>query len=241
MGRAFEFRKVRKMKRWDAMSKGFTRLGKEIALAVKQGGPDPDTNARLRVAMQNAKGINMPKDRIESAIKRASSKEDKDLEEVVYEGYGPHGVAILVECATDNSTRTVANIRSYFNKADGALGKTGSLDFIFTRKGVFKINAAGVDKDELELELIDHGLEEVQQEEDQLFIYTPFTEFGRMQKALEEKGVEVISSELQRIALSEVEVPEEHVEDIIHLIEKIEEDDDVQNVYHNMKRILKIL
>src|SRR5690606_39738172 len=150
MGRAFEFRKARKMKRWDAMAKGFTRMGKEIAMAVKQGGPDPETNARLRVAMQNAKGINMPKDRIEAAIKRASSKDEKDLEEVVYEGYGPHGVAILAECATDNINRTVANIRSYFNKCGGALGKTGSLDFIFTRKGVFKINADGLDVVELE-------------------------------------------------------------------------------------------
>lgn len=235
MGRAFEFRKVRKMKRWDAMSKGFTRMGKEIAIAVKQGGPNPDTNARLRVAIQNSKGINMPKDRIEAAIKRASSKDDKDLEEVVYEGYGPYGVAILVECATDNSTRTVANIRSFFNKAGGALGKTGSLDFIFTRKGVFKIAATGIDREELELELIDFGLDEIQQEEDILFIYTPFSEFGNMQKALEEKGMNVISAELQRIPLSETEVPEDHVEDIINLIEKIEEDDDVQAVYHNMK------
>src|SRR5690606_25652775 len=197
MGRAFEFRKARKMKRWDAMAKGFTRMGKEIAMAVKQGGPDPETNARLRVAMQNAKGINMPKDRIEAAIKRASSKDEKDLEEIVYEGYGPHGVAILVECATDNSTRSVANIRSYFNKAGGSVGKTGSLDFIFNRKGVFKVKAEGINIEELELELIDFGLEEIQKEEDLLFIYTPFDEFGNMSKALEEKGLEVISAELQ--------------------------------------------
>lgn len=235
MGRAFEFRKVRKMKRWDAMSKGFTRLGKEIALAVKTGGPDISTNARLRVAVQNAKGINMPKDRIEAAIKRASSKEDKDLEEVVYEGYGPGGVAILAECATDNINRTVANIRSYFNKYGGALGKTGSLDFIFTRKGVFKIAAEGRNLEELELELIDFGLEEIQQEEDMLFIYTAFEEFGNMMKGLESLGIEAISAELQRIALSETETPEELVEEVIKLIERIEEDDDVQNVYHNMK------
>lgn len=235
MGRAFEFRKARKMKRWDAMAKGFTRMGKEIALAVKQGGPEAENNPRLRVAIQNAKGINMPKDRIESAIKRASSKDEKDLEEVVYEGYGPHGVAILIECASDNTTRTVANVRSYFNKSGGSLGKTGSLDFIFTRKGVFKIKAEGVDIEELELELIDFGLEEIQVEDGEVFIYTPFTEFGEMNKALESKGIEVISAELQRIANTETEVSEDGVEDVIKLIEKIEEDDDVQNVYHNMK------
>lgn len=235
MGRAFEFRKARKMKRWDAMSKGFTRMGKEISIAVKTGGPDPDTNARLRVAIQNAKGINMPKDRIESAIKRASSKDEKDLEEVVYEGYGPHGVAILAECATDNINRTVANIRSYFNKCGGTLGKTGSLDFIFTRKGVFKISAEGLDLEELELQLIDFGLDEIQQEDEFLFIYTPFEEFGNMSKGLESLSITPISSELQRIALSEMEVPEDGVEDVIKLIEKIEEDEDVQNVYHNMR------
>lgn len=223
------------MKRWDAMSKGFTRLGKEIALAVKTGGPDVSTNARLRVAVQNAKGINMPKDRIEAAIKRASSKEDKDLEEVVYEGYGPGGVAILAECATDNINRTVANIRSYYNKYGGALGKTGSLDFIFTRKGVFKIAAEGRNIEELELELIDFGLEEIQQEEDMLFIYTAFEDFGHMMKGLEQLHIEPISAELQRIALSETEISDEVAEEVIKLIEKIEEDDDVQNVYHNMK------
>ncbi len=223
------------MKRWDAMSKGFTRLGKEIALAVKTGGPDVTTNARLRVAVQNAKGINMPKDRIEAAIKRASSKEDKDLEEVVYEGYGPGGVAILAECATDNINRTVANIRSYYNKYGGALGKTGSLDFIFTRKGVFKISAEGRNIEDLELELIDFGLEEIQQEEDMLFIYTAFEDFGHMMKGLEQLHIEPISAELQRIALSETEISDEVAEEVIKLIEKIEEDDDVQNVYHNMK------
>lgn len=223
------------MKRWDAMSKGFTRLGKEIALAVKTGGPDVTTNARLRVAVQNAKGINMPKDRIEAAIKRASSKEDKDLEEVVYEGYGPGGVAILAECATDNINRTVANIRSYYNKYGGALGKTGSLDFIFTRKGVFKISAEGRNIEDLELELIDFGLEEIQQEEDMLFIYTAFEDFGHMMKGLEHLHIEPISAELQRIALSETEISDEVAEEVIKLIEKIEEDDDVQNVYHNMK------
>ncbi|TNE81832.1 MAG: YebC/PmpR family DNA-binding transcriptional regulator [Bacteroidetes bacterium] len=235
MGRAFEFRKARKMKRWDAMAKGFTRLGKEIAMAVKAGGPDPDSNARLRVAIQNAKGINMPKDRIEAAIKRASSKDEKEMEEVVLEGYGPCGVAILAECATDNNNRTVANIRSYYNKLGGALGKTGSLDFVFSRKGVFKFPAEGRDKDELELELIDHGLEELQIEEDMIFVYTAFEDFGRMHKALEQMGIEAQSADLQRIALTETEVPEDQVEAVIKLIERIEEDDDVQAVYHNMK------
>lgn len=235
MGRAFEFRKARKMKRWDAMAKGFTRLGKEIAMAVKAGGPDPDSNARLRVAIQNAKGINMPKDRIEAAIKRASSKDEKEMEEVVLEGYGPCGVAILAECATDNNNRTVANIRSYYNKLGGALGKTGSLDFVFSRKGVFKFPVEGRDKDELELELIDHGLEELQIEEDMIFVYTAFEDFGRMHKALEQMGIEAQSADLQRIALTETEVPEDQVEAVIKLIERIEEDDDVQAVYHNMK------
>lgn len=235
MGRAFEFRKERKFKRWDAMSKGFTRLGKEISISVKKGGPDPASNPRLRAAIQNAKAINMPKDRIEAAIKRASSKDEKELEEVVYEGYGPGGVAILIECASDNTTRTVANVRSYFNKAGGSLGKTGSLDFIFSRKAVFKLNVEGVDMEELELELIDAGLEEMNVEEGTLFLYAAYTDFGNMQKALEAKGLNVLSSELQRIALTETEVPEDLVEDVIKLIEKIEEDDDVQNVYHNMK------
>ena len=179
----------------------------------------------------------MPKDRIEAAIKRASSKDESGYEEVVYEGYGPGGVAILAECATDNINRTVANIRSHYNKCGGSLGKTGSLDFIFTRKGVFKINPEGRDIEELELELIDFGLEEIQQDEDEevWYIYTPFEEFGNMSKGLETLGIEPITSELQRIALSEMEVPEELVEDVIKLIERIEEDDDVQNVYHNMK------
>lgn len=235
MGRAFEFRKVRKLKRWDAMAKNFTRLGKEIAMAVKQGGPNPDTNPRLRVAMQNAKGINMPKDRIEAAIKRVSEKGEKDLEEIVYEGYGPHGIAILVECATDNPTRTVANVRMYFSRSGGALGKTGSLDFIFTRKGVFKIAADNVNMEELELELIDYGAEDIFKEDDEIIIHTKFTDFNMMQKALEEKGINVTSAELQRIPTTTTELTEEQEEEIINLVEKIEEDEDVQAVYHNMK------
>jgi YebC/PmpR family DNA-binding regulatory protein len=235
MGRAFEFRKARKFKRWDAMAKAFTRWGKEIALAVKAGGGNPDTNARLRTAIQNAKGVNMPKDRIESAIKRASSKEEKGMEELVYEGYGPHGVAILVETATDNPTRTVANVRMYFTRNGGTLGKTGSLDFIFTRKGVFTFSAEGRNLEDLELELIDFGLEEIFQEEGIVHLQTEFTEFGAMQKALEEKGIEVISAEVKRIPNTTVELTEEQEEELMEIIDKFEEDDDVQAVYHNIK------
>lgn len=234
MGRAFEFRKARKFKRWDKMSKAFTRLGKEIVMAVKEGGPNAETNSRLRTAVQNAKGVNMPKDRVEAAIKRASSKEEKDYEEVVYEGYGPYGIAILVETATDNINRTVANMRVYFSRAGGAVGKTGSLDFIFTRKGIFKINPEGLNVEELELELIDFGAEDIYEHEGEIIIETAFTDFGAMQKALEEKGLNVISAELQRIPNTRTELTEEQEEEIENLIEKIEEDDDVQAVYHNM-------
>jgi len=234
MGRAFEFRKARKFKRWDKMSKAFTRLGKEIVMAVKEAGPNPETNARLRAAMQNAKGVNMPKDRVEAAIKRASSKEEKDYEEVVYEGYGPHGIAILVETATDNINRTIANMRVYFSRAGGAVGKTGSLDFIFTRKGIFKINPEGVDIEELELELIDFGADDIYEHEGEIIVETAFADFGQMQKALEEKGINVISADLQRIPNTRTELSDEQAEEIENLIEKIEEDDDVQAVYHNM-------
>ncbi|WP_374166732.1 YebC/PmpR family DNA-binding transcriptional regulator [Arcticibacter sp. MXS-1] len=239
MGRAFEFRKERKFKRWAKMAVQFTRLGKEIAIAVKSAGPHPETNARLRTAIQNAKAVNMPKDRVEAAIKRASSKEDKDYEEIVYEGYAPHGVAILVETATDNTNRTVANVRSYFNKVGGTLGKTGSLDFVFSRKSVFRFEPGQVDLEELELELIDAGLEELFVEADEegndvAVIHTAFEDFGKMQKALEEKGIEVKSAKLERIALSTTEVTEEQAADVLKLLDKLEEDDDVQAVYHNM-------
>jgi YebC/PmpR family DNA-binding regulatory protein len=235
MGRAFEFRKGRKMKRWDRMAKAFTRIGKDIAIAVKASGPNPQTNPRLRVAIANAKGVNMPKDRIEAAIKRASSKEEKDFAEVNYEGYAPHGVAVLAECATDNPTRTVANVRMYFSKCDGALGKTGSLDFIFDRKGVFKINPEGLNMDDLELELIDFGAEDIFQDEEGIHVYTRFEDFGAMSKALEEKEMNVISQELQRIPNTLVELEESQEEGIWKLIEMLEEDDDIQAVYHNMK------
>jgi YebC/PmpR family DNA-binding regulatory protein len=235
MGRAFEFRRARKEKRWDKMAKAFTKLGREIAISVKLGGPNPDTNARLRVAMQNAKGVNMPKDKVEAAIKRASSKEEKAFEEVVYEGYAPHGVAVMVETATDNPTRTVANVRLQFNKGGGSLGTSGSVGFMFDRKGVFKLPAAGINLEDLELDLIDYGAEEIFEEDGEITIYTPFTEFGTMQKALEEKGFTVTSSELQRIPVTlAAPLTEAQEEEVLNLIDKLEEDDDVQAVYHNM-------
>ncbi len=216
------------------MAKAFTRLGREIVMAVKQGGPSVDTNARLRTAVNNAKGVNMPKDRIDAAIKRASGKEGSDYEEIVYEGYGPYGIAILMECATDNSTRTVATVRSLMTRAGGALGKTGSLDFIFDRKGVFKIDGTGLDAEELELELIDFGAEEIVKDENDIFIYTAFTEFGTMQKALEQKNIPVISAESERIPNTTTKLTPEQQEEIYTLVEKLEEDDDVQAVFHNM-------
>jgi YebC/PmpR family DNA-binding regulatory protein len=235
MGRVFEKRKHKMFARFAKMAKTFTRIGKEISIAVKAGGPHPEGNPRLRMVMQNAKSVNMPKDRVEAAIKRASTKEEKDFEEIVYEGYGPYGVAILIECATDNPTRTVANVRLYFNRANGALGKTGSLDFIFERKGIFRIASEGVNTDELELELIDAGCEEISAEEDGIYITTSFADFGGMQRALEDKKLSIISAELDRIPSSYAEVTEEHRKEILDLIDKLEEDDDIQNVYHNMK------
>ncbi|MBE8713983.1 YebC/PmpR family DNA-binding transcriptional regulator [Sphingobacterium hungaricum] len=240
MGRAFEFRKERKFKRWSKMAVQFTRLGKEIAIAVKESGPHPENNSRLRTAMQNAKAVNMPKDRVEAAIKRASEKDSKGYEEHVYEGYGPHGVPVLIETATDNTNRTVANIRSYFTKSGGSLGKTGSLDFIFQRKSIFRFAAdENFDIEELELELIDGGLEELYIESDEegndiAVVQTSFEDFGNMQKLLEEKGIEVSSAKLERITLSTTPLSEEQAADVLKLIDKIEEDDDVQAVYHNM-------
>jgi YebC/PmpR family DNA-binding regulatory protein len=235
MGRAFEFRRGRKEKRWDWMAKTFTKYGREIAISVKQAGPDPTTNSRLRIVLQNAKNDNMPKDRIESAIKRASSKDEKGYEEVAYEGYGPYAVAILVETATDNPTRTVANVRLIFNRGGGSLGKSGSLDFVFQRKGVFKLAPEGLSLDELELELIDFGLEEISQDDEAVYLYTAFTDFGTMQKALEERSINVLSANLQRIPNSFVEVTDEQAEEIEEIVDKLEQDEDVQAVYHNMK------
>ncbi|MEM1257952.1 MAG: YebC/PmpR family DNA-binding transcriptional regulator [Bacteroidota bacterium] len=235
MGRAFEFRKARKMKRWAAMSKAFTRIGKDIVMAVKEGGPDPDTNSRLRAVVQNAKAVNMPKDNIERAIKRASDKSQGDYKEVLFEGYAPHGIAILIETATDNNTRTVANIRSYFNKCNGNLGTSGSVEFMFDHTCNFRINSEGIDAEELELEMIDFGAEEVFVDEDDILIYAPFESFGDIQKELEVRGIEILSSGFERIPQITKELDEEQIADVEKLLEKIEEDDDVQNVYHTMK------
>lgn len=236
MGRIFEKRKHKMFARYDKMAKAFTRIGKEIAMAVKAGGPDAEYNPRLRQAMANAKGANMPKDRVDAAIKRAVSKDTSNYEEVVYEGYGPYGVPILVETATDNPTRTVANIRMYFNRGGGALGTSGSLSFIFERKGVFRIAQENLPNyEEMELEWIDHGLESMELEENEVVIYTAFGDFGRMQKALEEQNITVTKAGLERIPNSFADITEEQVDEILELIEKIEEDDDVQAVYHNLK------
>lgn len=234
MGRAFEYRKERKMKRWSSMAKAFTRIGREIAMAVKEGGPDPNYNPRLRMAVQNAKLANMPKANVENAIKKATSKDSENYDEIVYEGYAPHGVAVVVETATDNTNRTVANIRHAFSKYGGSLGTSGSLEFVFTRKGVFKIKAETLDLEELELELIDFGLEELRKDEGSVLLYCAFTEFGSLQKALEERGIEVESAELVRLPNHTKELNDDEVEDVIRLIEKLEEDDDVINVFHNM-------
>lgn len=236
MGRIFETRKHTMMARFDKMAKAFTRIGREIVMAVKANGPLVENNPRLRTLIQNAKGVNMPKDRIDAAIKRAVSKEDKDYEEVIYEGYGLYGVALLIETATDNIYRTVADIRTIISRGGGALGKTGSLDFIFSRKGVFKFLKGDLNIDELELELIDFGADDVAiSAEGEVYVYTSFQDFGMMQKALEDKNINVLSTELQRIPNSFVEVTKEQEEEILLLIEKFEQNDDIQVVYHNMK------
>lgn len=235
MGRIFEKRKHKMFARYDRMAKAFTRIGREIAMAVKQGGPNPEYNPRLRMAVQNAKGLNMPKDRVEAAIKRASSKDEKGYEEITYEGYGPYGVAIVAECATDNTTRSVSNVRLIFSRNSGNLGKSGSLDFIFERKGVFKLKPEGINKEELELELIDFGADEItEDEEGNIIIFTKFNDFGSMQKALETRNISPISSEVQRIPNTLVELNETQEEEVLKLVADLEEDDDVQAVYHNI-------
>ena len=234
MGRAFEFRKERKFKRWANMAKTFTKIGREIAMAVKEGGGDPEYNSRLRMAIQNAKAANMPKVNVENAIKKATSKEAESYDEIVYEGYAPHGIAVIVETATNNTNRTVANIRAIFNKYGGSLGTSGSVDYFFTRYGVFKTKAEGLDLEELELELIDHGLEEVKAEDEHLVFYCKFADFGNLQKALEAKKIEVESSEFVRIPSHTKTLSDEQVEDVITLLDKMEEDEDVVNVFHNM-------
>ena len=235
MGRAFEFRKARKMKRWSAMSKAFTRIGKDIVMAVKEGGPDPASNSRLRAVIQNAKSVNMPKDNVERAIKKASDKTQGDYKEVIFEGYAPHGIAVLVETATDNNTRTVANVRSYFNKCDGSLGTSGSVVFMFDHTCNFRINADGLDPEEVELEFIDYGAEEVFADEDGILIYAPFESFGAIQAALEEKNIEILSSGFERIPQVTKALSPEQAADVEKLLEKLEEDDDVQYVYHTMQ------
>jgi YebC/PmpR family DNA-binding regulatory protein len=237
MGRVFEKRKHKMFKRYATMAKQFTKIGKEIAIAVRAGGPDPNLNARLRLVIQNAKAVNMPKDRVDSAIAKAAGKTDGDnFAEVVYEGYGPHGVAVVVETATDNPTRTVANVRVHFNRCEGELGKTGSLDFLFDRKGVFRISTAGLNMEDLELELIDFGLDTIEPaENDEAFVYCAFSDFGAMQKGLESKNISVLEAKLMRIPTTYKELTPEQQEDMHKLIERLEEDDDVQEVYHNMK------
>ena len=236
MGRAFEFRKARKFKRWGNMARVFSKLGKEITIAVKAGGPDPGSNPRLRVLMQTAKKENMPKDNVDRAIKRASSKDYTDYKEMNYEGYGPFGIAVFVETATDNTTRTVGNVRSYFNKAGGPLGTTGSLEFLVDHKCVFHIlKKDGVSLDDLELELIDYGVDELEEDEGEVILYGDFAQNAAIQKYLEENGYEITSSEFVRIPNDLKDVTPEQRETIDKLIERLEEDEDVQNVFHNMK------
>jgi YebC/PmpR family DNA-binding regulatory protein len=233
MGRAFEFRKARKMKRWSAMAKTFTRIGKDIVIAVKEGGSDPDNNSRLRAIIQNAKAANMPKENVERAIKKASDKNSGNLKEILFEGYAPHGIAVLVETATDNNNRTVANIRSYFNKANGNLGTTGSVEFMFDHSCNFRINPK-LDVEEIELEFIDYGVEEVFKDEEGIYLYAPFQCFGSIQKELEKRNFEIISSGFERIPQVLKSLSGDAQKEVLQLLEKIEEDDDVQNVYHSM-------
>ena len=230
MGRAFEFRKGRKMKRWAAMAKTFTRIGKDIVMAVKEGGPNPDTNSRLRAVIQNAKAANMPKDNVERAIKNASNKDTANYKEILFEGYAPHGIAILIETASDNNNRTVANIRSYFNKCNGTMGTQGSVEFMFDHTCNFRIPKEGLDAEELELEFIDFGAEEVFEDEDGILIYAPFNSFGTIQKELENRGIDILSSGFERIPQITKKLNADQIADVEKLIEKIEEDDDVMNV-----------
>ena len=240
MGRIFEVRKATMFARWDKMAKQFSRIGKEIAIAVKTGGSDPAVNPALRRCMQNAKSVNMPKDRVEAAIKRAMGKEMENIEEILYEGYGPHGVAIIVETATDNHVRTVANIKSHFNKGGGTLGNSGSVSFQFKKMGVFKLNPKGLNTDDLELELIDNGLEELgegsgENNETVIVIRSAFNEFGHMQKALEDKGLTPITAELEWIPVTTVQLKEDQAQDVFKLVDKLEQDEDVQKVFYNLK------
>jgi len=243
MGRAFEFRKARKMKRWSKMAKTFTRIGKDIVMAVKEGGPNPETNSRLRQVMQNAKAANMPKDNVLRAIKKASNKETANYEEISLEGYAVNGIAIFVDCATNNKNRTVADVRSYFSKCDGALGTNGSLEFIFNRKGVFTISPEHINSslEDFEMELIDGGLEEMEVDEEAITVYCDFPDFSNMQKKLEELNIEIQNSELQRIPLNTKKISSEEATKVIKLLDLLEENDDVQQVFHNMELTDEIL
>ena len=237
MGRAFEFRKARKMKRWSKMAKTFTRIGKDIVMAVKESGPDPDSNSRLRQVIQNAKSANMPKDNVLRAIKKASDKDTANYEEISLEGYAINGIAIFIDCATNNNNRTVADVRSYFSKHDGALGTNGSLEFIFDRKGVFTLNRdkIAVDIDSLEMELIDGGLEELEIDDEAITIYCEFKDFNNMQLKLEELKIEIVNSELQRIPKNLKKITVEQAEKVLKLLDLLEENNDVQQVFHNME------
>ncbi|WP_431611788.1 YebC/PmpR family DNA-binding transcriptional regulator [Chryseobacterium sp. 'Rf worker isolate 10'] len=237
MGRAFEYRKASKMARWDKMAKTFSKIGKDIALAVKAGGADPEANPALRRCIQNAKGANMPKDNVERAIKKASGADAENYEEITYEGYGQGGVAFFVECTTNNTTRTVANVRAVFNKFDGNLGKNGELAFIFDRKGIFTIDLAQIkmDWDDFEMEMIDGGAEDVEKDEEEVMITTAFEDFGSLSHKLDDLGIEAKSAELQRIPNNTKEVNAEQFKANMKMLERFEEDDDVQNVYHNME------
>tara|TARA_B100001142_G_scaffold111451_1_gene113398 strand:+ start:1725 stop:2441 length:717 start_codon:yes stop_codon:yes gene_type:complete len=235
VGRAFEFRKARKMKRWSAMAKTFTRIGKDIVMSVKEGGSDPNNNSRLRAVIQNAKAANMPKENVERAIKKASDKNTGDFKEVLFEGYAPHGIAVLVETATDNNNRTVANIRSYFNKLNGSLGTTGSVEFMFDHSCNFRISPNDLEVDEIELEFIDYGVEEVFKDEDGIVLYAPFEYYGIIQKELEKRNFEILSSGFERIPQVIKQLSIDKQKEVLQLIEKIEDDEDVQNVYHSME------
>ncbi len=239
MGRIFETRKHTMFARWDRMAKQFTRIGKEIVIAVKAGGPEPANNPALRRVIQNARAVNMPKDKVEAAIKRAAGKEAADYEEILYEGYAPHGVAVLIEAATDNPTRTVSNLRNHFNKGGGNLGTSGSVGFLFKRMGVFRLDPAGVDQDELELEMIDHGLEEMgegvgEKGEPQLIIRCAFADFGRLQKAIEDRGIKPLSAESEYIPQTPLALSDEQAKDVLKLVDTLEQDDDIQKVFHNL-------
>jgi len=239
MGRIFETRKHTMFARWDRMAKQFARIGKDITIAVKSGGTDPNNNPQLRRVIQNARAVNMPKDKVEAAIKRASGKDAASFEEILYEGYAPHGVAVIVETATDNPTRTVSNVRMHFNKGGGSLGSSGSVAFQFKRMGVFRLNPDGVDPEEMELELIDHGLEEMgestgEKGEPQLLLRCAFEDFGQLQKALEDRGITPLSAELEYVAMTPVELPESQANEVLALVDRLEQDDDVQKVFHNL-------